>query len=581
MSSKVSMDRRSFLKGAGVAGATAAAAGTMSLVGCAPKEPSAIADSGELILDAEKFENAKWKFEIAPDPVDESKITETVDCEILIIGAGCGGIVTAASAVEEGADVVVIADSPGPVSRGGTNAAFNTRLTKELGMDYSREEIEPIFQEIFAANSFRLDQEKWWLVYEESGTAMDWLMDKLAPYGISTVMENNQQDAGGPLKTLNVAHAFVTEGNDAAGASQQVAVEALADEIEKGGGRIFYKTTAVQLDRADNNTGRVTGCVAKQDGNYIRYNASKGVVLGTGDFSQDKDMVAKYCPIALPFGYGGVYDGSGLKMALWIGAAWQKYTPNAPMLATMGDEVLPCRWWAEGALTTFPGLLVNSKGVRYSNENCTYGYMPYPQKVQPEGCAFLIWDKNWVYNSAPWQADRIGGEPRDTQWVHDSIEALFDPNTDWTVTEEYEGFDATMAETAVKADTLEELADGLGLPREAFLAQVERYNKYCETGLDDEFHKNKRFLLPVQEPPFYGIKNEPYTLCITGGLNVDVQMHVCDANNDPIEGLYGIGTVVGDMYGDVYDYKVPGINLGGACNTFGYLLGKNLHSGTW
>ena len=138
-----------------------------------------------------------------------------------------------------------------------------------------------------------------------------------------------------------------------------------------------------------------------------------------------------------------------------------------------------------------------------------------------------------------------------------------------------------MAENAVKADTLEELADGLGLPREEFLAQVERYNSYCETGLDDEFHKDKRFLLPVKQPPFYGIKNEPYTLCITGGLNTDIQMHVCDSNNDPIPGLYGVGTVVGDMYGDVYDYKVPGINLGGACTTFGYLLGKNLSAGTW
>ena len=58
-------------------------------------------------------------------------------------------------------------------------------------------------------------------------------------------------------------------------------------------------------------------------------------------------------------------------------------------------------------------------------------------------------------------------------------------------------------------------------------------------------------------------------------------MHVCDSNNDPIPGLYGVGTVVGDMYGDVYDYKVPGINLGGACTTFGYLLGKNLSAGTW
>ena len=506
-----SMDRRSFLKGATVAGAAAAAAGTLGLAGCAPQDKETVAAaSGDLVLDAEKFTNAKWNFEIPPEPVDESKIGNTVECEILVIGAGVGGLVTATSAVEEGADVVVIASSDGPVSRGGSNAAFNTRLTHELGLDFTREEIEPIFQEIFASNSFRLDQEKWWLVYNESGNAMNWLMDKMEPYGISAVIENNQRD-----------------------------------------------------------------------GEYTRYKATKGVVLATGDFSQDKDMVAKYCPMALPFGYGGVYDGSGLKLALWIGASWQKYTPNAPMLATMGDEVLPCRWWAEGALTTFPGLLVNKKGVRYSNENCTYGYMPYPQRVQPDGCAFLIWDENWVQDSAPWQSDRVGGEPRDTQEVYDAIQALFDPNTDWTTTDEYAGFDATMAENAVKADTLEELADGLGLPREEFLAQVERYNSYCETGLDDEFHKDKRFLLPVKQPPFYGIKNEPYTLCITGGLNTDIQMHVCDNQNDPIPGLYGVGTVVGDMYGDVYDYKVPGINLGGACTTFGYLLGKNLSAGKW
>ena len=549
---------------------------------CGSSAAAPAADAGgELVLTADSFMNAKWSFEIAPEPIDESLIEETQDCEILIIGAGMGGLVTAASASEEGADVILIAESSTPVSRGGSNAAFNTRLTHELNMDYSREEIEPIFQSIFAANSFRLDQEKWWLVYNESGTAMNWLMDILEPYGISTVIENNQQDNGGPLATLNVSHSFVTEGNQAAGASQQVAVEALADISQKAGARIYYNTTAVQIDRADNNTGRVTGCVAKKDGKYVRYNASKGVVLATGDFSRDRDMVAKYCPIALPFGWGGVYDGSGLKMAMWVGAAWQKYTPNAPMLATMGDEVLPCRWWAEGALTTFPGLLVNKKGVRYSNENCTYGYMPYPQRVQPDGCAFLIWDDNWVYDSAPWQGDRVGGEPRDTQEVYDSIAMLFDPDTDWTTTDEYAGFDATMAANAVKADTLEELAEGLGLPVDAFLAQVERYNSYCETGLDDEFHKDRRFLLPVKQPPFYGIKNEPYTLCITGGLNTDIQMHVCDENQDPIPGLYGVGTVVGDMFGDIYDYRCPGINLGGCCDTFGYLLGKNLVSGAW
>ena len=570
----------------GVAGATITSkaiedATSAALAQAAGDDATAHSALGADVMTAEKFQNLTWSFEIEPDPVDEALIEEAVDCEILVIGAGMGGLVTAMSAVEEGADVILIADSSGPVSRGGSNAAFNTRLTEELGMNYTREEIEPIFQSIFAANSFRLDQEKWWLVYEKSGEAMNWLMDRMEQHGIQTVIELNQQDNGGPLATLNVSHAFVTPDNDAAGACQQQAVEALAEDIQAAGGQVFYNTTAVQLDRADNNTGRVTGCVARHDGHFTRYNASKGVVLATGDFSRDKDMVAKYCPMALPFGWGGVYDGSGLKMAMWIGAAWQKYTPNAPMLATMGDEVLPCRWWAEGALTTFPGLLVNKKGVRYSNENCTYGYMPYPQRVQPDGCAFLIWDDNWVYASAPWKGDRVGGPDRDTQEVYDSIAVLFDKDIDWSTTDEYAGFDATMAANAVKADTLEELAKGLGLPVDAFLAQVERYNSYCETGLDDEFHKDKRFLLPVKQPPFYGIKNEPYTLCITGGLNTDIQMHVCDENQDPIPGLYGVGTVVGDMFGDIYDYRCPGINLGGCCDTFGYLLGKNLVSGEW
>ncbi len=574
----------------GVSGATITTKAIKNAVTSALKQASgagtggsAAADtgSGTLVLDADTFANAKWSFEIAPDPVDEALIEKTVDCEILVIGAGMSGVVTATSAVEEGADVVVIADSSGPVSRGGSNAAFNTRLTEELGMNYTREEIEPIFQSIFAANSFRLDQQKWWLIYEKSGEAMNWLMDKLEPYGITTVIENNQQDNGGPLATLNVSHSFVTKDNQAAGASQQPAIEALVDESQKAGVRYFFNTTAVQLDREGDKSGRVTGCVAKQDGAYVRFNASKGVVLATGDFSRDRDMVAKYCPMALPFGNGGVYDGSGLKMAMWIGAAWQKYTPNAPMLATMGDEVLPCRWWAEGALTTFPGLLVNKKGIRYTNENCTYGYSPYPERVQPDGCAYLIWDDDWVFASAPWQGDRVGGPDRDTQTVYDQIAALFDPNTDWTTTDEYAGFDASMAENAVKADTLEELAEGLGLPVDAFLAQVERYNGFCETGEDDEFHKDKRFLLSVKKPPFYGIKNEPYTLCITGGLNTDIQMHVCDENSDPIPGLYGVGTVVGDMFGDIYDYRCPGINLGGCCDTFGYLLGKKLASGEW
>ena len=304
-----SMDRRSFLKGATVAGAAAAAAGTLGLAGCAPQDKETVAAaSGDLVLDGEKFTNAKWNFEIPPEPVDESKIGNTVECEILVIGAGVSGLVTATSAVEEGADVVEVASSDGPVSRGGSNAAFNTRLTHELGLDFTREEIEPIFQEIFALDSFRLDQEKWRLVYNESGNAhelahgQDGALRHLRRHREQPARRRHRLVGRRPAQNARTyPDSFVAEGAQAAGASQQIVVEALTEEIQKGGGQVFFSTTAVQLDREGDNTGRVTGCVAKRDGEYTRYKATKGrIVLATGDFSQDKDMVAKYCPWRCP-----------------------------------------------------------------------------------------------------------------------------------------------------------------------------------------------------------------------------------------------------------------------------------------
>ena len=93
-SNAAGVSRRSFITGAAAAGVLA----TLGLAGCAPQDKETVAAaSGDLVLDAEKFTNAKWNFEIPPEPVDESKIGNTVECEILVIGAGVGGLVTATS----------------------------------------------------------------------------------------------------------------------------------------------------------------------------------------------------------------------------------------------------------------------------------------------------------------------------------------------------------------------------------------------------------------------------------------------------------------------------------------------------
>ncbi len=540
---------------------------------------SAGVSADEIVMTADIYESAKWSFEIAPDPIDESLIGETVTADWIVVGAGTSGLMTAMAATEDGCDVVLIASSDKPVSRGGSNAAFNSKLQKELGREMSVKEIEDYFQEQFNAGSWRMDQDKWWDFFNYSGEAMDWLMDKMAAHGIQTVIEQTYIDPTGNMSIPSFSHTFINAENQAAGASQQIAVEAMAEEVVAAGGRIFYNTTAEQLEK--DASGRVVAVVAKSpDGAYVRYAGTKGIILATGDFSRDRDMVAKYCPIALQYGNGGVYDGSGHKMALWAGAAWQKYTPNAAMICSMGDEVLPCRWWASGAGTAFPGLLVNAKGQRYCDENSLYGYSAYPQNVQPGKCSFLVWDDQWVYDSAPWVGDYIGSEDRDVQEVYDAIQTLFNSDAAGQATAEYAGFDANMGLT-VKADTLEELADGLGFEgaaKEEFLAQIERYNGYCENGLDEEFHKAERFLLPVKTPPFYGVRNEPYMLCVTGGLNTTRNQEVCDSTNTPIPGLYAVGTLIGDTFGDIYDFRIWGHNLGMNCVTAGYCLGKRMKS---
>lgn len=531
----------------------------------------------DIIMTHDIYANSKWGFEIPPAPIPEDQITETVTADFVVVGAGTSGLMCAMAAREDNVDVIVIASSDKPVSRGGSNAAFNSRLQKELGREFPLEEARLYFQEQFNSGSWRMDQDKWWDFYNHSGEAMDWLMDKMDAHGIQTVIEQTYIDETGNMSVPSFSHTFINAENTAAGASQQIAVEAMADEILASGGRIDYNTTGEQLEKDAN--GRVCAIIAKNaEGDYVRYAANKGVILATGDFSRDKDMVAKYCPLALQYGNGGVYDGSGHKMALWAGAAWQKYTPNAPMICSMGDEVMPSRWWASGAGTAFPGLLVNAKGKRYCDENSLYGYSAYPQNVQPGHCAYLIWDDNWVMDSAPWKGDYIGSPDRDPQEMYDVIQTLFTTDAGQSATAEYAGFDAS-AGKAVKADTLEELAEGLGFEgtaKEEFLAQVERYNGYCETKVDEEFHKAERFLLPVKQPPFYGIKNEPYILCVTGGLNTDREQHVLDADSNPLPGLYAVGTLIGDTFGDIYDFRIWGHNLGMNCVTAGYMLGKRL-----
>jgi fumarate reductase flavoprotein subunit len=503
---------------------------------------------------AQAAQSKTYSFEIPPPPISAGQIKESITTEVVIIGAGTSGLVCANAAVENGAKIVVIASSSTPVARGGSNHAFSSKLMRSLGLksDVARE-----FKDEMKCHSFRIDQDKWWLWAHKSGEAMDWLIDKMEAAGYRSVIEMGNTDPDGIMTMYPGSHSWLGENMKVAGKGQELVVKTLAKTAEARGAQIHYNTTAVQLVREDNNTGRVSAVIAKApEGTYTRYVGTKAIVLATGDF-KDEEMVEKYCPWVLPLvkAGGGVYSGDGHKMALWAGAAWQKTVPNAPViLGRAGPETQPYR--------AFTGLLVNKNAVRYGNEDRLGSFAGISQMQQPDTTVFAIWDSKYAERAAPWTpaGSYYGGSPQiPVQTVVDEWEAL------------------VKAGAMVKADTINELAQRLGLPIAPLKATIERYNGFCNTGIDAEYHKRAALLIPVETAPFYGAASKsPQLLCILGGLRTNIKMQVLDKNERVIPGLYAVGTIVGDMYSNIYTFLAPGHNLGATCVTFGYLVGKDI-----
>ena len=562
------MDRRSFLKGAFATGAvaTAAATGAVALTGCAPEGKSDMASTGA----SEGAAKTGYTFEIAPEPIAESDITSTVESDIVIIGAGFS---CALSAAENGASVTLLERSDHVTGRGGSIYAMNSKLTKEKGYECSVEEIAQRYKRMMGYHSYRVDGNKWMTHFHRSGEAMDWLIDHMTQASsvggndLTPVMEHWYGDPEDINGEFPGTHEFL-DGPNGLGPDdnpQQDVCDNMAAYCADAGVDIRYNTTAEQLVKDGN---KVTGVVAKGSDGYVLFNGTKGVVLATGDFGMDKEMLEKFIPwTAHQTEFGGIFDGSGHKMAYWAGAAVDKSETPTPMIF--------CFQWRSitRQVRAFQGLMVNADGKRYTNEDNVISHGALAFMGQKGHCAWAIWDDDYA-NEPQWQNHRYVDGPKVFE-TPDEVRAYWQETIDGPGTINMNG-SGDIEVKMVKADTVEELVSQLGLPADETLATIERYNGYCEKGVDEEFGKRKELLLPVKNGPFYGIRCTPWFLTTTGGIRCTDHMEVMDENNEIIEGLYCLGSMVGDMYCNCYSTHFPGHNLGGTCLTFGYLTGRQL-----
>jgi succinate dehydrogenase/fumarate reductase flavoprotein subunit len=296
-------------------------------------------------------------------------------------------------------------------------------------------------------------------------------------------------------------------------------------------------------------------------------------------------MMAKYCPWVLDlidfskhpsltenggdgniyntaFSTGsGLYKGDGHKMGLWVGAAWQNAYPAAPMI--QGSIGFFGSNGGYQPLGFHQGLVVNKNGDRFYNEDISLPYAATLLLSQPGRIAYGIWNEDWY--------DTVIAAGRN---FYSFGSSFFNPPPAKDMI-----LGGWNAETSIKADNLEALCTDsrIGLSYSKVLETVNQYNKMVTANKDTDFGKDSALLCRVDpNKKVFAAINEPLFMTVMGGLRTDDHMRVCDANNEPIPGLFNVGQMVGDVYANTYNFAIPGHCYGGNCLTFGRRLGIEL-----
>jgi fumarate reductase flavoprotein subunit len=518
--------RRTFFKGGAVAAIGVASAGLIS--GCGKNTTPQKVDK------ATDPKAVKWSFEIPPEPIADKDIKETVIADVVVVGAGVSGLMAALAASKEGAKTVLIEKFNTFTYRGIMNGALNSKLQKSKGIQCNKADI---INDLVRTMGNSVDARFLWLWANKSYETMDYLIDMAAAEGIKVTLFEKPVEKPG-YREYVTAHIFE---------NQKKLVTMMEKNAQKQGVDIRYKMPAVQLIRKNNE--RITGVIAGAKGSYIKFNATKAVVLATGDYGNNDEMKKRYCPHTLEVD-SNVYPsktntGDGHKMGLWIGAAMQQEEPH---VAAIHNNTAP-------VLSGNPWLRVNQLGERYENEDVSVPDLCSGVQHQPDRSVWSIYDAKWtedITKMDPGFGRIIKAAEKDTAKFNDALESG----------------------TILKADTLDELAGKMGVPAEVFKATVNRYNELARNGNDEDFGKRPNNLSTVEKAPFYAAKEVLELLITLGGFNCNLDFQVLDKERKVIPGLYAVGNVVGNRFAKDYPVHCPGLSHGYA-EMSGYIAGRN------
>ena len=502
-----------------------------------------------------------------PD-IDEAAITETVDTDILIVGAGNGGMFAAAYAAANGLNFRVIEQNANVQDTRHWYGAVDSAAAKEAGEPATDK--AKLLSEISRYASGKCDQRvvKTWI--NESGEMIEFIRsimeDKYGVKMVYTYGDEAKWPAENAEHNTDYMYPEIEYTYDrSSGAARN---ELLLQYIQELGYDVDFKTSLAKLEK--DSTGRITGIIAQstEDDHFIRYNANKGVLLACGGFPGNPYMMEQLDPLGTSVttacSYSPADKGYGIRAAVWAGANLDKEA--APMLFDRGivapgvdggyvasDSAFggkafpgPIRQYNPG---TQPFLKVNRNGERFANESSPYNDIVYAAAHQPGRVYAQICDANILEDAKRFHTIGCSAQTRNAgaEYIQKQMDNA-----------EKEG-------VFFKADTIEELADKLGFTGEAkdtFLATVERYNELYDKQNDEDFGKPAYRLSAIRTAPFYGCWLGASLLCTEQGIAINDKGQALDNDNKPMPGLYVTGDMSGSFFANNYPCLMAGVAMG-------------------
>ncbi len=474
---------------------------------------------------------------------ERGKIVKTVETDVVVVAGGPAGLSAAVTLGEHGLKSILFEKgntTGGAANMGMGPLGIDTKIQKQ---NFNNLSVEDALKMHMRYTHYQVDEDLVQTYFHKSADTIEWLESLGVEFAGAFRYFKESEATWHIVKSDNGVI-----GPRAAGKMARI----LTEKAREYGTEIYLETAATELIFEND---KVCGVIAKdKDGNLIEARA-KAVVVATGGFGNNKEMIKEEFGLSLgedyfPFQLPGL-NGDGLKMMWKVGA--KKFGTNIEAIYQLPDNA---NWAVLDGVLRQPNLLINQFGERFMSEgemgNTTY--TGNALHMQPGNYGYCIMDEGILKEYKKNGPDMVS-------LVHSPTAVYeFDEQAAKAVEQGYGGY--------FEAETIPELAEKLGIDADVLQDTIDEYNEMCETGADTKFHKQQCYLHPITGRGKYLVgKFYLGAYGTLGGVRINKYCEVLDENLLPIEGLYSAGTDANTIYGDSYNFTLPGNSMGFAVNS--------------